>query len=115
MGPFSFPTLTQDRFRGLRVERVCGLEVPVAESAWSRLMGLACLDRDRAGAGLLIPGCRAVHTFWMRFPIDLVFLNQGLEPVAVFRDVTPNRFRRHLPAWAVLEIPSGKGERVFDL
>ena len=61
------------RFAFVALERsgLLGLEVPVATTRLSRLLGLALLRRRRAGAGLLIPRCRSVHTFGMRFPLDL--------------------------------------------
>src|SRR5829696_8257603 len=62
------------RFEGAPAARVCGVEVPVAVGR-TRLLGLARLDRAEAGAGLLIPRCAAVHTFGMRFELDVVFLD----------------------------------------
>jgi uncharacterized protein len=54
-----------------------GLEAVVAGSPLSRLRGLAGLDRADAPAGLLIPRCRSVHTFGMRFPIDVAFCDRS--------------------------------------
>jgi uncharacterized protein len=90
-----------------RVE-VRGRRVPVALSRRARLLGLALLDRRTAGAGLLLPGCRSVHTFGMRFPLDLVFLDLELREVSFRRAVPPGRvaFERH--AQAVLELPAGQ-------
>jgi uncharacterized protein len=81
--------------------------VPVAVSRRARLLGLALLDRRRAGAGLLIPGCRSVHTFGMRFALDLVFLDFELRPIAFRRSVPPGRFAFERRAQAVLELPAG--------
>ena len=52
--------------------------VPVAVTLPSRLLGLALLRPGRAGAGLLIPRCRSVHTFGMRFALRVVFLDGAL-------------------------------------
>ncbi len=82
------------------------LEVPVATSARSRLLGLAYLDREHAGAGLLIPRCRSVHTFGMRFALDLVFLDEGFSPIEVRRGVLPRRVARAGRAAMVLELPA---------
>ncbi|MDX6588852.1 MAG: uncharacterized protein QOI84_126 [Solirubrobacterales bacterium] len=71
-----------------------------------RLLGLARLDRDEAGPGLLIPRCAAVHTFGMRFPLDLVFLDRDGREIGRRRGVPPRRFVRQHGAAAVLEIPS---------
>lgn len=85
---------------------VLGRRVPVATGRRARLLGLARLDRARAGAGLLIPRCRAVHTFGMRFPLDVVFLDANLRPFGLRRRVGPGRVVRHSRARAVLEMPS---------
>jgi hypothetical protein len=53
---------------------VLGRLVPVAAGPVSRLLGLAHLDRDRAGPGLLLERCGSIHTFGMRFPIDVFFI-----------------------------------------
>ena len=63
------------RFRRLERAELLGFDVPVATTRLSRLLGLALLGRERAGAGLLIPRCRSVHTLGMRFPLDLLFLD----------------------------------------
>lgn len=84
--------------------------MPVAVGRPARLLGLAGLDRQAAGAGLLIPGCRAVHTFGMRFPLDLYFLDAELRPVEVRRAVPARRLAFSAAARSVLERPSaGEG------
>jgi uncharacterized membrane protein (UPF0127 family) len=75
----------------------------------ARLLGLALTDRGRAGPGLLIPGCRSVHTFGMRFALDLVFLDAAAQLVSVRRRVPPRRLAVERRARAVLELPSEEG------
>jgi uncharacterized protein len=94
------------RFRGLERTELLGHEVPVATGPLSRLLGLALLPRDRAGAGLLIPRCRSVHTFGMRLRLDLLFLDAGGRVIDLRRGVPPGRFVRCPGAVAVLELPS---------
>lgn len=110
MGPFSFYEETPRRFRDLEHVEVGNVRVPVALSPSSRLLGLSHLDPMQAGRGLLIPSCSAVHTFGMRFALDLVFLDRTLNPLRVERGVGPRRFRAHSGAWSVLELPSEGGE-----
>jgi uncharacterized membrane protein (UPF0127 family) len=86
---------------------VLGFEVPVATGFRARLLGLAQLPRERAGAGLLIPRCACVHTFGMRFALDLVFLDRDGRALAVRRGVPPCRFAWRPGAQAVLELPEG--------
>lgn len=97
------------RLRRLPTALVLGRRVPVALDRRSRLLGLAGLARRRAGAGLLIPGCRSVHTFGMRFALDLVFLDERLRPVGLRSRVLPNRVAWFRRARAVLELPAAEG------
>jgi uncharacterized membrane protein (UPF0127 family) len=97
------------RLRELPQRRVCGRDVPVASGFRSRLLGLAGLSREQAGAGLLLPHCASVHTFGMRFDLDLVFLDREDRPLAVFLRVPPRRLAGRRGAAAVLEIPSRLG------
>jgi len=94
------------RLRRLPRYRVLCREVPVALRFRARLLGLAWLPRERVGAGLLIPRCSSVHTFGMRFPVDLVFLDGAGRPLSWRLDVPPRRVASHRGAYAVLELPS---------
>ena len=105
------------RLRRLPRAAVLGREVAVAAGLRARLLGLAHLDRERAGAGLLIPRCAGVHTFGMRFALDLVFLDRRGAAISVRHSVQPRRLVREPGAAAVLELPAasedpgrGRGE-----
>lgn len=82
---------------------------PVATSFRTRLLGLAWRDRADAGPGLLIPRCASVHTFGMRFPLDVFFLDRGGRVISVRRRVPPRRVLWQRGAAAILEIPSPEG------
>jgi uncharacterized protein len=101
--------VTARRLQPLPRDRVCGLVVPVASGLRSRLLGLAWLEEREAGPGLLIPGCSSVHTFGMRFALDLVFLDRAGRPLGVRRSVPPRRVVWWREAAAVLEVPAGQG------
>jgi hypothetical protein len=94
------------RLRRLPRAAALGGEFPLANGMRARLLGLAWLGRERAGAGLLIPRCAGVHTFGMRFDLDVYFLDYRGRPIEVRRDVGPRRFLRCRAASAVLETPS---------
>jgi len=94
------------RFRGLPGADVEGHRVPVATTRRARLLGLALLARGRAGHGLLIPRCRSVHTFGMRFALDLVFLDRGMRSIGARWRVRPWRVVFERRADAVLELPA---------
>jgi uncharacterized protein len=102
------PPIAQ-RLCRLPVADVLGHEVPVAIGSSVRLLGLSHLDRGRAGRGLLIPRCRSIHTFGMRFALDLVFLDRDGRPCSVRRGVPPRRLAWDRRADAVLELPGGTG------
>jgi uncharacterized protein len=82
---------------------------PVAGSFRSRLLGLAWRPRSQAGPGLLIPRCAGVHTFGMRFALDVYFLDRAGRVLSVRRQVSPRRILWCRGAAAVLEIPAGEG------
>ena len=94
------------RLEGLPTVEIGGLTVPVAVGFRVRLLGLSHLDPERAGAGLLIPRCAAVHTFGMRFALDLHFLGDDGEPLSTRRGVGPRRLVSQRGAAAVLELPA---------
>lgn len=86
-----------------------GVRVRVATTRAARLLGLALLDREAAGEGLLVPSCRSVHTFGMRFPLDIAFLDAAGTVIGRRRGVPPRRAVVDRRASAVLEVPSGGG------
>jgi uncharacterized membrane protein (UPF0127 family) len=94
------------RFAKLPRATLLGIEVPVATTRSSRLLGLALLDREGAPHGLLIPRCRAVHTVGMRFALDLLFFDRGRRVIDLRRSVPPGRWVRCSAADAVLELPA---------
>lgn len=98
------PESIAPRLSSLPTAEFFGREVPVATGPRARLLGLAYLDREEAGPGLLIPRCFSVHTFGMRFPIDIVFLDHRGLPLSVHRAVSSRCFVANRRADAVLEL-----------
>jgi uncharacterized protein len=97
--------MASGRLLGLPTTTVLGLEVPIAVGFRARLHGLSRLDLPDAGPGLLIPRCACVHTFGMRFSLDLVFLDRDGDPCSVRQRLPPRRFAFDRRASAVLELP----------
>ena len=90
------------------------VRIVVANSLWARLRGLALRGGPPDGWALLLPRCRSIHTFGMRFPIDVVFLDRHGWPIAIRRGVKPGRVvacRRD--AAAVIETKAGDADRHF--
>jgi uncharacterized protein len=77
----------------------------VARTFRDRLVGLAW-RREPPAQGLLLPRTRSVHTFGMRFALDLHWLDAAGGVVRVDRAVPPRRVRTCLRARAVLELPA---------
>lgn len=98
--------MASTRFDLLPYRFVYDREVPVAVGFRARTLGLAHLDRGDAGPGLLIPHCASVHTFGMRFALDLHFLDAHGAVLSSRLSVPPRRFAAHRGAAAVLEIPA---------
>jgi uncharacterized protein len=82
-----------------------GVEVVVARGP-RRFTGLIGRRSLPAGTALEIPRCRSVHTFGMRFPLDLVWLDGSRHVVRVDRAVPPWRVRSCRQARSVLELDS---------
>lgn len=97
------------RLRQLPTTTVGGLRFPMAVGVRARLLGLTHLDRGEAGPGLLIPRCSSVHTFGMRFALDLYFLDEDGEPLSIRREIGARRVVSCRGARAVLEIPAEVG------
>lgn len=83
----------------------------VADSFWSRFVGLMGASGLAPGEGLLITRSNSIHTHFMRFPIDVVYVSRELEVVHVDRAMAPWRFGR-IHRWSsfVVELPAGAAE-----
>jgi len=84
----------------------------VADSRWSRtkgLLGRASLPEDE---GILLRPGSSIHMFFMRFPIDAVFLDGELRVLRVAADLKPWRMASKRGSKAVLELPAGRCSRV---
>jgi uncharacterized membrane protein (UPF0127 family) len=63
------------------------------------------------GSGLWIVPCEAVHTFFMKFAIDLIYVDRKRRVKGVVRALRPWRMSICLPAHSVLELPPGTIDR----
>jgi uncharacterized membrane protein (UPF0127 family) len=83
-------------------------DVAVASSLAARMRGLLGRSSLPEGHGLLIVPCKGIHTFFMNFSIDAVFLDRENRVVALYRSLRPNRITRIYPqAFSVLELSAG--------
>jgi len=91
-------------------EVVCG-NCSVADSAAARMRGLLGRTTLERGDGLLLRPAGSIHTAFMRFPIDVVFLDREMNVVRVVPGVRPWRAAIAHGGKAVLELPAGECER----
>jgi len=101
------PELTLKREDGTVVCDRC----TVADSPVTRLRGLLGRDGLEQGEGLLLRPASSIHTFFMRFPIDVVFLDRALVVVGIADGVDPWRAASQRGAKAVIELPAGESSR----
>jgi uncharacterized protein len=83
----------------------------VAERMLPRMKGLLGRRELEPREGLLIRPAPSIHTFFMRFPIDAVFVSRDGEVLQVAPDVKPWRIRSCRKAYAVLELAAGEARR----
>jgi uncharacterized membrane protein (UPF0127 family) len=91
-----------------------GLRVAEANTRAARLKGLAKLDAMPASMALHIPKCWSVHTFTMRFPLDLIWLSKAREVVRIDENVPPRRVRTCVRARSVVECNAGAAQAFLD-
>jgi uncharacterized membrane protein (UPF0127 family) len=85
-----------------------GTEVLRASTFWKRLRGFIARPEPKLGEGILLAPCNAVHTWWVSFPLDLVFLDENGKVLKLVRSLPPRRFTKPVPkARYVLEVPVG--------
>jgi uncharacterized membrane protein (UPF0127 family) len=82
----------------------------VADSFAARLRGLIGRSQLRRGEGLLLSPSASIHTFFMRFPIDVVFLDRTLRVVGVSPNVRPWKLAACKGTRRVLELSAGESD-----
>ena len=83
----------------------------VADNYWSRFRGLIGSKPLQAGEGLLIVPCSSIHTHFMSFPIDVLYLNREGEVVGIDHSLPPWRLGRfYKRVRCVLELPAGTAQ-----
>lgn len=83
-------------------------KVEIAKGIFKRLKGLLGRDSIAKGFALLIYPCNSIHTFAMKFPIDVIFLDRNHKVIAIKKSLKPNRLTKiYLKASSVLELPEG--------
>jgi len=93
----------------LTTENGTTIDCQVADTFWKRFRGLMGKPPPPNGEGLLIQPCNSIHMFFMRFPIDVVFMDREFRVVKLIRGLSPNKVVGTVAgAWQVLELEAGK-------
>lgn len=92
----------------------------LATNIWQRLKGLLGTRSLPSGEALLIHPCKSIHTFFMFYPIDVLFVDRDSRIVHLFNSLKPFRISRCVfRARYVIELPAGTivgtNTRVGDL
>lgn len=94
--------------RILKNDRVLADQIRIAESFFEKLVGLL---RDKAldpQQGLLLSGCKQVHTIGMRFPIDVIFLSKEGVILHIENELLKGKVSKYVKkAFYSLELQSG--------
>jgi uncharacterized membrane protein (UPF0127 family) len=90
-----------------RTHQILASAVEVAGTSESRRRGLLGRDSLDPSSALVIAPCSAIHTFFMRFAIDVVFVDRRGRVLHIVRDLPPWRIAASLRAYAVIEMTGG--------
>ncbi|QDK39608.1 DUF192 domain-containing protein [Bdellovibrio sp. NC01] len=97
--------------KSTNVNLVPNLEV--AKTFWSRGKGLLGRKNLSEDAALWIHQCNSIHTCFMQFSIDCVFVDKNLKVKAIYKDVKP--WRMVFPVWgasSVIEMAAGTSSKL---
>jgi uncharacterized membrane protein (UPF0127 family) len=84
-------------------------DILLAESLLSRMIGLMFKEKLVGADGLMIDPCRSIHTFFMRYNLDIVFLSRNNQVVKIIRNLKPWRMTWiYFQATKTLEMPAGQ-------
>lgn len=91
---------------------VLGEAIEVASTSVQKVKGLLGRDCLADGQGLLFKHCASLHTFFMQFPIDIIFADKKCKVLKVAQDVRPFKLvAAPLRSFYAIELPTGAIER----
>ena len=106
------PEVVRVSMEGSRGDRAVVCErCEVAASPWTRMRGLLGRPALAPGYGLMLTPASAIHMFFMRFPIDAVFLDRELSVIGIRRELRPWRAAAVSRASSVVELAAGESDR----
>jgi len=82
--------------------------VRLADTWWSRLRGMLGSPEPGPDEGMLLAPCQSVHMYWMKYPLDVAFLDPEGRVVEAYHGLAPSkRSRWHREANRALELREG--------
>jgi hypothetical protein len=100
-------TLAKLRVANQTKGQVLADRADIADTSAKRRTGLLKHKGLEPGEGLWIAPCEGVHTFGMKFPIDVLFLSKKKQVLKARPDMVKGRIAFSLRAYSVLELPAG--------
>lgn len=89
-------------------ERKSQLQIQIANTFWLRLKGLMVAKELNPGKGLLLIPCKQVHTFFMKFSIDVLFLDGRGRVLRIIQGLGPSQISLLVrDSFQVLELAEG--------
>ncbi len=95
------------RVRNVSKGALLGDAIEIADSRATRKKGLLSKTGLEPGTGLWIVPCEAIHTFFMKFAIDVVYIDRKKRVRKTVAGLVPWRMSGCLPAHSVIELPVG--------
>lgn len=94
-----------------RTRHVIARHVELALTRHTRRVGLLGRTRIDAGVALVLAPCRTIHTAFMRFPIDVLFVDRRGQALRVVRGLKPWRAAMSARAYAAIELAAGTAKQ----
>ncbi len=84
-------------------------DVFIADTPFKRIKGLLGRKNFPPGEAIILDPCNSIHTFFMHFPIDVLFVDKNYKALKTLHNLNPNRISRiYWFANKVIELPAGK-------
>ena len=99
--------------KNLSNEKILGDNISLADSFFSRMKGLLGRSTLATGEGLIITSCKSIHMVFMKFAIDVIFIDRDDKVVGVVNRIKPYQFSPvFFNANRAIELPAGIASQV---
>lgn len=88
------------------------VQLQLAHTPWARLRGLLGYKTLQPGHGLWLRPCNSVHCWFMRFAIDVIYLDEQQRVLQIRAQLRPWQLSLHWPANSVIEMAAGECQRL---